>query len=461
MSKFSISILFFVTIIPLISSSMVFQKLKTNTIQDTFLSGIKEMTSSYSFEDLTFNDIIYNYNNQNLIQISEHSKSEIQYDTSSLTISFPNPKATEMYQTTSDVPFLRTTISFKVTVLETSATTSGSFTLFSNNFRLQKIYDEDAKIIKPKTYFEFSFKDLSIDLSSVIIDQEFMNMILRFFCYEQEKKMSKMFNEKAAMKYINDHQIKKLEKLVYVFERQNKIDLTISTSEQLIVGEVAQQGRFGAVNGRLALDYESEYDSKVESVLSFRKEIFQNIIKDNLIEFTLTEENNFYKEIHLNMNYLSLISNDLLKKYPLSKKIKIVNSMDSITFDDNNKEYISGDLKVISTVKGEDNVEIFKFESILLVNWHTLYISEKFNLAISLLRPIKITSLTQDVRISNMRLFKKWIEGSYSSYFASKPNVNNMLFSTSIDWKEDGLITYNAYVQTDEKWISFKSNNER
>ena len=283
MSKFFISILFFVTIIPLISSSMVFQKLKTNTIQDTFLSGIKEMTSSYSFEDLTFNDIIYNYNNQNLIQISEHSKSEIQYDTSSLTISFPNPKATEMYQTTSDVPFLRTTISFKVTVLETSATTSGSFTLFSNNFRLQKIYDEDARIIKPKTYFEFSFKDLSIDLSSVIIDQEFMNMILRFFCYEQEKKMSKMFNEKAAMKYINDHQIKKLEKLVYVFERQNKIDLTISTSEQLIVGEVAQQGRFGAVNGRLALDYESEYDSKVESVLSFRKEIFQNIIKDNLI----------------------------------------------------------------------------------------------------------------------------------------------------------------------------------
>ena len=134
--------------------------------------------------------------------------------------------------------------------------------------------------------------------------------------------------------------------------------------------------------------------------------------------------------------------------------------MDSITFDDNNKEYISGDLKVISTVKGEDNVEIFKFESILLVNWHTLYISEKFNLAISLLRPIKITSLTPNVRISNMRLFKKWIEGSYSSYFASKPNANNMLFSTSIDWKEDGLITYNAYVQTDEKWISFKSNNE-
>ena len=224
-----------------------------------------------------------------------------------------------------------------------------------------------------------------------------------------------MFNEKAAMKYINDHQIKKLEKLVYVFERQNKIDLTISTSEQLIGGEVAQQGRFGAVNGRLALDYESEYDSKVESVLSFRKEIFQNIIKDNLIEFTLTEENNFYKEIHLNMNYLSLISNDLLKKYPLSKKIKIVNSMDSITFDDNNKEYISGDLKVISTVKGEDNVEIFKFESILLLNWNALYISEKFNLAISLLRPIKITSLTPNVRISNMRLFKKWIEGSYSS----------------------------------------------
>lgn len=461
MSKLFISTLFFVTIIPLISSSMVFQKVKARSIEETFIAGIKEMTSSYSFEDLTFNDIIYNYNNQNLIQISEHSKSEIQYDTSSLTISFPNTNATEMYQTTSDSPFLQTTISFKVTVLETSATTSGSFTLFSNNFRLQKIYDENAKILKPKTYFELSFKNLSIDLSSVIIDQEFMNMIIRFFCYEQEKKMSKMFNEKAAMKYIEEHQIKKLEKQVFVLGRQNIIDLTISSSEQLIAGQIAQQARYGAVNGRLALDYESEYDSKEESVLSFRKEIFQNIIKDNLIEFSLTEENNLYKEIHLNMNYLSLISKDLLRKYPLSKKFKIENTMDSISFDETNKEFISGDLRVISSVKDEDEVEIFKFESILLVNWHVSYISEKFNLAISLLRAIKIASLTTDARITNMKLLKKWVEGCYTSYFASKPNENNMLFSTSIDFKEDGLITYDAYVQTDEKWISFRNNSER
>ena len=230
--------------------------------------------------------------------------------------------------------------------------------------------------------------------------------------------------------------------------------------EQLISKDakvIAQQRRSGAVNGKVEEDLDSEFDTKVESCLAISKKVFMNIIKDSMFDFTLTNENNINTDFMLNMNYLGLISKDLMRLYPQSKKFSIVNKMKGIQFDEDNKEYISADLTVESTVVDENNKEMFKFETVLFINWHTNYILEKFNLSISLFKAVKITSKTDGIRINNKMLFKKWIEGTYGRFLSGQ---NNQLFTESLDLKSDGIITYNAYVTTTKNWIIFKDNFE-
>ena len=314
-------------------------------------------------------------------------------------------------------------------------------------------------------YLEFGDGEPSIgvsfdDLSAVLIDEEFLKMIIKFFCYEQELRMAQLYNEKSAVVYYNDKQIPKQEKLVNVYGSQNKIDFTINSMEQLISKDakvIAQQRRSGAVNGKVEEDLDSEFDTKVESCLAISKKVFMNIIKDSMFDFTLTNENNINTDFMLNMNYLGLISKDLMRLYPQSKKFSIVNKMKGIQFDEDNKEYISADLTVESTVVDENNKEMFKFETVLFINWHTNYILEKFNLSISLFKAVKITSKTDGIRINNKMLFKKWIEGTYGRFLSGQ---NNQLFTESLDLKSDGIITYNAYVTTTKNWIIFKDNFE-
>ena len=326
---------------------------------------------------------------------------------------------------------------------------------------MKKVYDDFSKMYVPKTKFEFTYKDLKVDdLSAVLIDEEFLKMIIKFFCYEQELRMAQLYNEKSAVVYYNDKQIPKQEKLVNVYGSQNKIDFTINSMEQLISKDakvIAQQRRSGAVNGKLEEDLDSEFDTKVESCLAISKKVFMNIIKDSMFDFTLTNENNINTDFMLNMNYLGLISKDLMRLYPQSKKFSIVNKMKDIQFDEENKEYISADLTVESTVVDENNKEMFKFETVLFINWHTNYILEKFNLSISLFKAVKITSKTDGIRINNKMLFKKWIEGTYGRFLSGQ---NNQLFTESLDLKSDGIITYNAYVTTTKNWIIFKDNFE-
>ena len=460
MSKLSIFLITLFSIFLLSEASMIFEKVKMDKIRYDLFSAAASM-AGYIFKDLQFNEIIYNYND-NLIKFYDQKKYEIYYNSyDTLDYRFPNETTTEVFQKSPENPYLVMKVSFSLGVVDTEKTTSGTFTLYSSVYRMKKIYDDFSKMYVPKTKFEFTYKDLKVDdLSAVLIDEEFLKMIIKFFCYEQELRMAQLYNEKSAVVYYNDKQIPKQEKLVNVYGSQNKIDFTINSMEQLISKDakvIAQQRRSGAVNGKVEEDLDSEFDTKVESCLAISKKVFMNIIKDSMFDFTLTNENNINTDFMLNMNYLGLISKDLMRLYPQSKKFSIVNKMKGIQFDEDNKEYISADLTVESTVVDENNKEMFKFETVLFINWHTNYILEKFNLSISLFKAVKITSKTDGIRINNKMLFKKWIEGTYGRFLSGQ---NNQLFTESLDLKSDGIITYNAYVTTTKNWIIFKDNFE-
>ena len=290
--------------------------------------------AGYIFKDLQFNEIIYNYND-NLIKFYDQKKYEIYYNSyDTLDYGFPNETTTEVFQKSPENPYLVMKVTFSLGVVDTEKTTSGTFTLYSSVYRMKKVYDDFSKMYVPKTKFEFTYKDLKVDdLSAVLIDEEFLKMIIKFFCYEQELRMAQLYNEKSAVVYYNDKQIPKQEKLVNVYGSQNKIDFTINSMEQLISKDakvIAQQRRSGAVNGKVEEDLDSEFDTKVESCLAISKKVFMNIIKDSMFDFTLTNENNINTDFMLNMNYLGLISKDLMRLYPQSKKFSIVNKMKGV-----------------------------------------------------------------------------------------------------------------------------------
>ena len=215
--------------------------------------------AGYIFKDLQFNEIIYNYND-NLIKFYDQKKYEIYYNSyDTLDYGFPNETTTEVFQKSPENPYLVMKVSFSLGVVDTEKTTSGTFTLYSSVYRMKKVYDDFSKMYVPKTKFEFTYKDLKVDdLSAVLIDEEFLKMIIKFFCYEQELRMAQLYNEKSAVVYYNDKQIPKQEKLVNVYGSQNKIDFTINSMEQLISKDakvIAQQRRSGAVNGKVEEDF--------------------------------------------------------------------------------------------------------------------------------------------------------------------------------------------------------------
>lgn len=460
MSKLNIFLITLFSFVLLSNASMIFEKVKMDKIRYDLFSAAASM-AGYIYKDLKFNEIIYNYQD-NLIKFYNQEKYEIYYNSyDTLDYGFPNETTTEVFQKSPENPYLVMKVSFSLGVVDTETTTKGTFTLYSSAYRMKKIYDDFSRMYVPETKFEFTYKDLKVDnLSAVLIDEDFLKMIIKFFCYEQELRMAQLYNEKSAVVYYNDKQIYEQKKFVDVYGKQNTIDFTINSMEQLIAKdakEIAQQRRSGAVNGNLEEDLDSEFDTKVESCLAISKKVIMNIIKDSMFDFTLTNENNLNTDFMLNMNYLGLISKDLMRLYPQSKKFSIVNKMKDIKFDEENKEYISADLTVESTVVDENNKEMFKFETVLFINWHTNYILEKFNLSISLFKAVKITSKTEGVRINNMMLFRKWIEGTYGRFLSGK---NNNLFTEPLDLKSDGIINYNAYVTTTQKWIIFKDNFE-
>ena len=186
--------------------------------------------AGYIFKDLQFNEIIYNYND-NLIKFYDQKKYEIYYNSyDTLDYGFPNETTTEVFQKSPENPYLVMKVSFSLGVVDTEKTTSGTFTLYSSVYRMKKVYDDFSKMYVPKTKFEFTYKDLKVDdLSAVLIDEEFLKMIIKFFCYEQELRMAQLYNEKSAVVYYNDKQIPKQEKLVNVYGSQNKIDFTINS----------------------------------------------------------------------------------------------------------------------------------------------------------------------------------------------------------------------------------------
>ena len=431
-------------------SSLIFKKVLLDEYKKELITkNIKSITKLYDFQELTFESFNFKFNN-NIYQIANITKKNIIYNINAIDISINEKNnSIDFFQNTLN-PFLNLEIEFKLINLDTSESNYGKFNMISENITIQKIYQSNPEI-KGNTFIKLSIKDLS-DLP---IDKNFIEEILKFFCYSQEKKISNLFNINAVQKYFND-EMKSEEIKIQLntpSKKNNTIKLFQNSSPKILSEKLIQIPLSGSVNNK-KLDplIDPQFTTKEENLFCMHKDIFYNLINDNLYNFNITDDNNIEIEYKLSMKYLKLIIPDFKYLYPDSMNLIAINKMVKFV-PYNDQKNIFGMLFIeteINSIIGDLN--ILKFNQVLNISINTQYISNEFNLQISSIKINNITFLIQNVRIQNKQLLIKWINNSYSKFLLKK---GSKFFLNGINMLKENLIDYSAILKTDENWIKF------
>ena len=431
-------------------SSLIFKKgILDEYKKEIITTNIKSITKLYDFKEITFESFNFKYNN-NIYQITNITNKNVIYNINSIDILINEKNNSIEFFQNSINPFLIFEIEFKLINLDTSESKDGKFNMTSENITIKKIYQSNPEI-KGNTYVKLSLKDLS-DLP---IDKKFIEEILKFYCYSQEKKISNLFNTKAVQKYFNEEiefqQIKI--QLNTPSKKNNTIKLFQNSSPKILSEKLIQIPLSGSVNNKKVDPLiDPQFSSKEENVLYMHKDIFHNLINDNLYNFNITDENNIEPEYKLSMKYLKLIIPDFKYLYPDSMNLIAINKMIKfVAYNDEN--YIFGMLFIETEIKSLiNNLDILKFNQVLNISIITQYISDIFNLQISSIKINNISILTEGVRIQNKQLLIKWINDSYSQFILKG---GSKFFINGINLLKENIIDYSAILKKDENWIKF------
>ena len=280
--------------------------------KEIITTNLKSITKLYDFKDITFESFNFKYKN-NIYQITNITNKNVIYNITTIDISI-NEKNNliEFFQESIKIPFLIIEIEFKLINLDTLESNNGKFNMTTENIIIQKIFQSNQEI-KGKTFLKLSLKDLS-DLP---IDKDFIEEILQFYCYSQEKTMSNLFNTKAVQKYFNE-EIESQEITIQLntpSKKNNTIKLFQDSLPKFLY-PIIQIPLSGSVNNkRVDPLIDPQFTSRVENLLYMHKDIFHNLIEDNLYDFNITDDNNIEPMYKLSMKYLKLIIPDFKYLY--------------------------------------------------------------------------------------------------------------------------------------------------
>ena len=435
--------------------SLIFQKGKLEDYKKKIIEkDLTTMMTLFSFEDITFQNFIFNYKNINLYQISNIEKKNFFYNKEGIEIEINNKSnLIELNQKDLNNPFLNFEIEFQLTNLDTLKSYSGKFKMISENIRIQKIYDQNSDI-KGRTLFTLTY--LNLEITDLPIEQEFLNNLIKFFCYSQEKKISDLFNKKAVEKCfeieIKSQKIIKV-KINNEEQKENTIKFSQNSVPKILSSNIIQIPLSGSVNERFV---ESEIDPNFtpieENLFYMNKEIFYNLLVDNIYDFEVTNNNILTSDFKLSMKYLKIIIPDFQYLYPDSIDLKLHNKM--IKFSPvfgklkfNGMLYIHTEIKSIN-----DDLSILKFNQSLNITLIPQY-SKELNLQIFSITLNDINILNQEIRIQNKQLLVKWIENCYKNFLLK--GKNSFVFVNGIDLMKEDIIDFEPIIQDDENWLKF------
>ncbi len=295
-----------------------------------------------------------------------------------------------------------------------------SFILFSYSYHFTKEFQDFSNLILPFGFIENKYKLLSFNYTTKLpVKDEVLKELLENFVAENENYLNKIHNENGISAYYLAIPFGKVIEKINVMTSKEKqfvecfLDKTyekISFNEKSILIEYK-----GLVNDDQNIINENNYLKKESNDddynIQFNKNIFENLINENLLFFSV-DKNNFIS------NLIELKGANLKKVFNITSVLDDTNislqiNQTEISFENHTNEGIQGTTTfLVEVINDDDKTEILTFEADLNFFLKNIIFQHGFNFQI-LSKDVTVKDITNSsVELIDKNTLIEWINDS-------------------------------------------------
>ena len=295
-----------------------------------------------------------------------------------------------------------------------------SFILFSYSFHFTKEFQDFSNLILPFGFIENKYKLLSFNYTTKLpVKDEVLKELLEKFVAENENYLNTIHNENGISAYYLAIPFGKVIEKINVMTSKEKqfvecfLDKTyekISFNEKSILIEYK-----GLVNDDQNIINENNYLKKESNDddynIQFNKNIFENLINENLLFFSV-DKNNFIS------NLIELKGANLKKVFNIPSVLDDTNislqiNQTEISFENHTNEGIQGTTTfLVEVINDDDKTEILTFEADLNFFLKNIIFQHGFNFQI-LSKDVTVKDITNSsVELIDKNTLIEWINDS-------------------------------------------------
>ena len=295
-----------------------------------------------------------------------------------------------------------------------------SFILFSYSFHFTKEFQNFSNLILPFGFIENKYKLLSFNYTTKLpVKDEVLKELLEKFVAENENYLNTIHNENGISAYYLAIPFGKVIEKINVMTSKEKqfvecfLDKTyekITFNEKSILIEYK-----GLVNDNQNIINENNYLKKEcnddDYNIQFNKNIFENLINENLLFFSV-DKNNFIS------NLIELKGANLKKVFNIPSVLDDTNislqiNQTEISFENHTNEGIQGTTTfLVEVINDDDKTEILTFEADLNFFLKNIIFQHGFNFQI-LSKDVKVKDIiNSSVELIDKNTLIEWINDS-------------------------------------------------
>ena len=295
-----------------------------------------------------------------------------------------------------------------------------SFILFSYSFHFTKEFQNFSNLILPFGFIENKYKLLSFNYTTKLpVKDEVLKELLEKFVAENENYLNTIHNENGISAYYLAIPFGKVIEKINVMTSKEKqfvecfLDKTyekITFNEKSILIEYK-----GLVNDDRIIINENNYLKKESNDddynIQFNKNIFENLINENLLFFSV-DKNNFIS------NLIELKGANLKKVFNIPSVLDDTNislqiNQTEISFENHSNEGIQGTTTfLVEVINDDDKTEILTFEADLNFFLKNIIFQHGFNFQI-LSKDVTVKDITNSsVELIDKNTLIEWINDS-------------------------------------------------
>ena len=419
--KFFPIILLFISV----TSFLVYEKIPLNTYVAKIRKDLKEIFAYNAIKELTFNDFIFNFNEEEYILTSVKAKA-LFFNSFMPEITIKD-QASLSFKSSWTAPNTKNYISpyhaiYSANITYESKNYSIEFELESDKFEFIKTWElyEQDKFYIPKGEVNSTFivlKAKNLDESSPLTEEGLLT-IINDFINQNEGKMNDYLNS-IIESYYKSLSFEEWMQRIYIktnnIPKENNIDLTLEVMPEYYQSSKKEDfiifKRKGTLNGEQTEEGSIQEDDISTQTFNLHGSIYQKLILQNKFDIQFEQTNNPASKYQLTGEYLRKVAK-LKTTIEDSLQLKLEAKMGNITFDTTNP-MIGNVIFGISIISKDDLSALFAFD----INTRFRFTPTLFQNGLNFLILSKYLSSditpNPEYEILDGNLLKEWIENTY------------------------------------------------